>query len=74
LERSGGKLLFFGRGGNFLIDPGDERWDAAMLVRQESVAAFLAFASNKEYMSGMGHRVAALEDARLLPLVESVVF
>ena len=41
-----------------------------MLVSQESAAAFLAFATNLEYMSGMGHRVAALEDSRLLPLVE----
>src|SRR6266513_3128182 len=42
LERSGGKLLFFGRGGNFLIGPVEERWDAAMLVQQKSAAAFLA--------------------------------
>jgi uncharacterized protein (DUF1330 family) len=70
LERSGGKLLFFGRGGHFLIGPPDERWDAAMLVQQQSAAAFLAFASNPEYMAGIGHRIAALEDSRLLPLVE----
>ncbi len=71
LERSGGKLLFYGRGGHFLIGPADERWDAAMLVQQQDSAAFLAFASNPEYMAGMGHRIAALEDSRLLPLVEA---
>jgi len=70
LERSGGKLLFFGRGGNFLIGPVEERWDAAMLVQQKSAAAFLAFASDPGCMSGLGHRIAALEDSRLLPLVE----
>jgi len=70
LEKSGGEILFLGRGGKFLIGPSEERWDAAMLVRQESAAAFMAFASNHDYMSGMGHRVAALEDSRLLPLVE----
>lgn len=70
LERSGGKVIFFGRGGKFLIGPGEERWDAAMLVRQESADAFLAFASDQDYMSGIGHRVAALEDSRLLPLIE----
>ena len=32
----------------------NERWDAALLVEQESVAAFLAFASNTEYLAGMG--------------------
>jgi hypothetical protein len=41
-----------------------------MLVRQESAAAFLAFASDRDYMSGIGHRIAALKDSRLLPLIE----
>ena len=71
LEKSGGKLLFFGRGGSFLIGPDNERWDAAMLVQQSSPAAFMAFASNSEYLAGIGHRSAALEDSRLLPLQES---
>ena len=70
LEESGGRLLFYGRGGPFLIGPNDERWDAAMLVEQSSTAAFLAFASNAEYLAGIGHRTAALEDSRLLPLEE----
>src|SRR5262249_41184275 len=26
LEKSGGKLLFYGRGGEFLIGPSEERW------------------------------------------------
>lgn len=69
LKRSGGEVLCFGKGGEFLIGPSDERWDAAMLVRQTSVASFLEFASNQEYLSGIGHRLAALEDSRLLPLV-----
>jgi len=70
LEKSGGRLLFFGRGGSFLIGPSDERWDAAMLVEQASPAAFLEFASNAEYLAGIGHRTAALKDSRLLPLEE----
>lgn len=71
LEKSGGKLLFFGKGGSFLIGPADERWDAAMLVEQSSPAAFMEFASNAEYLAGIGHRTAALEDSRLLPLEEA---
>lgn len=71
LERSGGKLLFFGRGGHFLIGPDSERWDAAMLVQQASPAAFMEFANNAEYLAGIGHRTAALEDSRLLPLEET---
>ena len=70
LKASGGEVLFFGRGGPFLIGPSEERWDAAMLVRQSSVAAFMAFASNQEYLSGIGHRIAALQDSRLLPISE----
>jgi len=35
-----------------------------MLVRQSSVASFLEFASNRDYLSGIGHRLAALEDSR----------
>lgn len=69
LKASGGEVLFFGHGGEFLIGPSHERWDAAMLVRQSSVASFLEFASNQDYLSGIGHRLAALEDSRLLPLI-----
>jgi len=71
LKASGGELVFYGRGGHFLIGPNEERWDAAMLVRQSSVASFVAFASDQNYLTGTGHRTAALEDSRLLPLVEA---
>ena len=69
LEKSGGEVLFFGRGGPFFIGPPAERWDAALLVRQASVESFIAFASDAAYLAGIGHRLAALEDSRLLPLV-----
>lgn len=69
LKKSGGEVLFYGEGGAFLVGPSEERWDVAMLVRQSSVAAFLAFASDHAYLAGIGHRLAALEDSRLLPLV-----
>jgi hypothetical protein len=71
LRESGGDLLFLGHGGHFLIGPPDERWDMVMLVRQQSVASFMAFASHEAYLAGIGHRVAALEDARLLPLLST---
>ena len=71
LHASGGELLFFGEGGAFLIGPSDERWDAAMLVRQHSVEHFISFENDPAYLSGIGHRTAALEDSRLLPLVET---
>jgi hypothetical protein len=71
LRKSGGEILFHGLGGRFFIGPSDERWDAALLIRQASLQAFLAFASDPEYLAGIGHRTAALEDSRLLPLVET---
>ena len=70
LTASGGEVLFFGEGGAFLISPEAERWDRVMLVRQSSVAAFMGFATNEAYLAGHGHRTAALEDSRLLPLQE----
>jgi hypothetical protein len=70
LRESGGDLLFLGAGGRFLIGPPSERWDMVMLVQQSSVASFLAFASHPRYLAAMGHRTAALEDSRLLPLSE----
>lgn len=70
LTKSGGEILFMGKGGNYLIGPTDEYWDEVMLIKQNSVSDFLAFESNQDYMKGIGHRTAALEDSRLLPLVE----
>jgi len=70
LRESGGEVVFLGQGGAFLIGPQNERWDVAMLVRQRSVEAFLSFASHRAYLAGIGHRTAALEDSRLLPLVQ----
>ena len=68
LAASGGELLFMGEAGKFLIGPADERWDRAMLVKQASAAAFLAYPDDPSYMAGLAHRTAALLDSRLLPL------
>jgi hypothetical protein len=73
LAESGGALLFLAVGGPFLIGPTDERWDRAMLVKQSSVQAFMAFAAHDPYLAGLGHRTAAIEDSRLLPLVETLL-
>jgi len=70
LKESGGSIAFIGEGGAYLIGPQDEQWDMALLIRQKSVSDFVAFASNQEYLAGTGHRTAALDDSRLLPLVE----
>ena len=71
LEQSGGELLFLGDGGRYFIGPEDEQWDMVMLVKQQSLASFMAFASDPDYLAGIGHRTAAILDSRLLPIVES---
>ena len=71
LRKTGGDITFLGEGGHFLIGPQDERWDFVMLIRQNSLADFMSFSSNQEYLKGLGHRTAAIEDSRLLPLVET---
>lgn len=73
LHASGGEVLFRGAGDTFLIGPDTERWDEALLVRQASSEAFLAFAQDAAYLAGLGHRRAALEDSRLLPLLEQPI-
>lgn len=70
LRKCGGELIFLGDGGSFLIGPQRERCDRIMLVRQSSVRSFMAFASDQGYLAGLGHRTAALEDCRFLPLME----
>lgn len=70
LRDSGGEVMLLAAGGRLLIGPEDERWDIAMLIRQSSVASFLSFARNHAYLAGLAHRTAAIENSRLLPLVE----
>ena len=70
LAQAGGELLFKGQGGAALIGPSEERWDLTLLVRHRSVQGFLSFAKDPAYLAGVGHRTAALEDSRLLPLTE----
>jgi len=65
-----GDLTMMATGGPYLIGPSEEVWDRVMLVRQPSVAAFMDWAQDETYLAGIGHRSAALQDARLLPLSE----
>ena len=39
-----------------------------MLVVQASTDAFMAFAADEDYLTGIGHREAAVADSRILPL------
>ena len=70
LQAAGGSVEYSGTGGRYLIGPDDESWDLVLLVRHRSVEAFMAFATDEEYLAGSGHRTAALDDSRLLPLAD----
>lgn len=71
LEAAGGSVLYSGKGGDFLIGPNGTGWDQVLLVRHKSIKAFMSFATDKNYAAGSGHRTAALQDSRLLPLIDS---
>jgi len=68
LQATGAEVLYYGDSGHFLIGPEEESWDAVLLVKHASVEVFLGFAQNQEYLAGVIHREAALEDSRLLPI------
>jgi len=72
LTAAGGEVQFMGVGGRYFIGPLEERWDVVMLVRYPDLQAFLGMARDSAYLAGLGHRAAALEDSRLLPVVDSV--
>lgn len=73
LRAAGGRILYAGTGGDYLVGPPGQGWDMALLVEQSSVDSFMAFTSNTEYLAGIGHRIAALHDSRILPLVDALV-
>lgn len=72
LEKAGSRVVFQGNAGNFVIGPESEKWDLALLVEHQSVASFMAFAQDQEYLKTAGHRTAALKDSRLLPMTQEI--
>lgn len=71
LKKVGSRIIFYGNSKSFLIGPDAEKWDAVLLVEHQSVTKFMEFAQDKDYLNIAGHRTAALEDSRLLPISES---
>lgn len=67
LLKVGAEIIYFGKGGRFVIGPKDEVWDAVIMIKHQSVEKFMAFARDEDYVKIAGHRGAALADSRLLP-------
>lgn len=70
IQKIGAEVLFSGQSDKFLIGPEDKNWDAILIVKYKCIRDFLEMTTNAEYLKGFGHRIAALEDSRLLPIVE----
>lgn len=70
MQARGSEISFMGRGGPFLIGPEAERWDLVFFARWPSMDALAASPGDPDYQAVVGHRTAALEDSRLLPVAE----
>jgi uncharacterized protein (DUF1330 family) len=67
LARVGGALIYAGLGGPALIGETGQAWDAVLLVRYPTRAAFLAMVSSPDYQAIAHLRHEALVEAVLEP-------
>ena len=67
LARVGGELVWAGACDTALIGPQDREWDAALVVRYPSRAAFLEMVGDPAYLEIAKDRTAGLADSRLIP-------
>jgi uncharacterized protein (DUF1330 family) len=58
--------VFRAEAGVSLLGPKEPRWDEVLLVQYPSRAAIEGMIASPEYQSALIHRLAALEDARLI--------
>lgn len=65
LREVGGEVLYAGDCSTAVVAPDGHDWDAVLLVRYPSRAAFLAMVANPEYQTITGLRTSALENAVL---------
>lgn len=66
LERVGGRLLFTIVPQESVIGPDPGEWDVVAAVEYPSRSAFLAMASDPDYLAIHAHREAGLADSRLI--------
>lgn len=67
----GGELVWSGAPIGTLIGPEEQQWDEVLLVRYPSLDAFLKMIDSPEYKRIVHHRTAAIDDSRLIPMLES---
>lgn len=64
----GGRQYWLGAFEQTVIGPQDERWDIAFIAEYPSVDAFVAMIRDPHYREAVKHRIAAVEDSRLIRL------
>ncbi len=68
-DERGNGIFLKGTPGPYLIGPQDERWDMVLIISGLRLADAGANAMDDDYRAQVvGHRAAALEDSRLLPI------
>ncbi|WP_407938896.1 DUF1330 domain-containing protein [Nocardioides sambongensis] len=67
LPRVGGEILYSGDGHPALVAESGQSWDAVVLVRYPSRAAFARMVADPEYQEVTGLRTRALAEAVLQP-------
>lgn len=68
IESRGGTVLYYGSVDSLLIGPESDVWDEVLLVQFPSVEAVIEMMESDHYQAISHHRMAGLEDTRLLTL------
>ena len=72
MRRNGARLVWLGPVLAPLIAPPEELWDEMMLVEYPTFGAFRNMIADPEYQAAVHHRMAALEDSRLIATTKQV--
>ncbi len=72
LQKVGGKAIWMGDAQIPVIAPTEKYWDKVLLVQYPSVDKFMEMTQDPEYIKSALHRTAALEDSRLIPMLETM--
>ena len=70
LPRYGGQIVYAGSGGTALVAEDGQAWDAVLLVRYPSRAAFSRMVADPEYQAVTALRTRAVVEAVLQPTTE----
>jgi uncharacterized protein (DUF1330 family) len=63
---AGGRIVWRGNRELGMIGPASEQWDVCFIAEYPSVASFADMLKNPVYREAMTHRIAAVEDSRLI--------